>query len=95
MSRLRALPVGDAPRIEFPCPYPIKIIGHNVPDFRANVLRIVETHAPGFASTEVSVRDSREGAFCSVRVTITATGEPQLRALHAALVAEPAVKLVL
>jgi uncharacterized protein len=87
--------VSDAPRIEFPCSYPIKIIGHKVPEFRANVLRIVETHAPGFSSAEVSVRDSRQGAFCSVSVTITATGEPQLRALHAALVAEPAVKLVL
>jgi putative lipoic acid-binding regulatory protein len=41
------------------------------------------------------LRDSRAGKYCSVRLSITATGEPQLRALHRALLEEPLVKLVI
>ena len=85
----------EPPRIVFPCDYPIRVIGHGHADFRANVLRIVAEHAPGFDEAEVSVRDSREGAYVSVMIRIVATGEPQLRALHAALMADPSVKLVL
>ena len=85
----------EKPRIAFPCQYPIRIIGYRGAEFRSTVLKIVREHAPGFAEEEVSVRDSREGSYCSLRVDIIATGEPQLRALHAALMAEPAVKLVL
>ena len=87
--------MNEPPKIVFPCEYPIRIIGYSRPDFRATVLRIVREHAPDFAEAEVTVRDSREGGYCSVRVNIVATGEPQLRALHAALMADPAVKLVL
>lgn len=88
--------MAELPRIEFPCAdYPIKVIGHNVEDFRVRVLGIVRIHAPEVTEASVSVRDSRQGAFSSVRISIVATGEDQLRALHAALLAEPAVKLVL
>ncbi|MGA0839779.1 MAG: YbeD family protein [Pseudomonadales bacterium] len=88
--------MSELPRIEFPClDYPIKVIGHNVEDFRARVLSIVRVHAPEVSEAAVSVRDSRQGAFSSVRISIVATGEDQLRALHAALMAEPSVKLVL
>ena len=85
----------EPPKIVFPCEYPIRIIGYRRGDFRALVLRIVREHAPEFEDAEVTVRDSREGGYCSVAVNIVATGEPQLRALHAALIAEPLVKLVL
>jgi hypothetical protein len=88
-------PVDEPPRIDFPCEYPIRIIGRSEVDFRTTVLAIVREHAPGFEETTVTVRDSRDGGYCSVRVSIVATGEPQLRALHAALMAEPSVKLVL
>ena len=79
----------------FPCEYLIRIIGHRQLNFRATVLRIVREHAPEFEEENVTVRDSRDGGYCSVRVTIVATGEPQLRALHQALMDEPSVKLVL
>jgi putative lipoic acid-binding regulatory protein len=95
MTKKAEMPVHEPPKIAFPCEYPIRIIGHSRADFRAVVLRIVREHAPDFAEAEVTVRDSRDGAYCSVRVNIVATGEPQLRALHEALLANPSVKLVL
>jgi len=87
--------VNDEIRIEFPCDYPIRIIGEQVNDFRATVLDIVREHVGVVHEHTVSVRESRDGAYCSVRVTIVATGEDQLKTLHRALMAEPAVRMVL
>jgi uncharacterized protein len=85
----------EPPRIEFPCDYPLWIIGEREPGFEAAVLAIVRRYVAEVREQTVTVRDSRGGAFCSVRVTIVATGEEELKALHAALVAEPAVRMVL
>jgi len=85
----------EPPRIEFPCDYPLWIIGERAPGFEESVLTIVRSHVVEVHEGTVTVRESRGGAFCSVRVTIVATGEQQLKALHAALVAEPAVRMVL
>ncbi|SDL75993.1 hypothetical protein SAMN05661010_02461 [Modicisalibacter muralis] len=84
----------EAPKIEFPCDYPIKIVGDAAPDFKAAVLDVVEGHAPGFDRDAVGLVDSRNGKFQSVRVTITATGEDQLRALFTALKATGRVHMV-
>lgn len=85
----------DEPKIEFPCDYLIRIIGDSHPGFQDDVLAIVRDQVAELAADSVSVRPSRDGSFCSVRVTIVATGEPQLKVLHAALMAHPAVRMVL
>ncbi|WP_323752650.1 DUF493 domain-containing protein [Marinobacter sp.] len=84
-----------APKIEFPCDYVIKVIGDSAPDFIDVVAAIVEKHSPGIDKTALSVNDSRNGRFCSVRVKIVATGEPQLKALFEELKATGRVHMVL
>lgn len=95
MTVPKAAAVNEPPRIQFPCDYPIRVIGYRTVDFNARVLRIVREHAPDVVEADITVRDSREGGYCSLRLSFVATGEPQIRALHAALMAEPVVKLVL
>ena len=86
----------EAPKIEFPCPnYPIKVVGVNDNDFRGFVIEIVQIHVPDFDLTSVSVQDSRNGSFQSVRFKITAQGVDQLKALHEALIASDRVKMVI
>ncbi|MEZ5598183.1 MAG: DUF493 domain-containing protein [Pseudomonadales bacterium] len=85
----------DAPRIEFPCPYPIRIIGRDDEDFPRAVLHVVRQHAPEVTPDEVNMRRSSGGRYVSVAVTLMATGEEQLKALHADLMRNPLVKLVL
>ncbi|ABE58903.1 MULTISPECIES: HP0495 family protein [Chromohalobacter] len=85
----------DAPKIEFPCQYPIKIVGDAAPDFKAAVLDIVEQHAPGFDRSSVRMVDSRNGRFQSVRVVIRATGHEQLNALFHSLKATGRVHMVM
>lgn len=85
----------DAPRIEFPCQYPIKIIGTAGDGFVELVGEIVERHAPGLDRGAIDVRDSKNGRFVSVRIVITATGPEQLEALHVELKASGRVQMVL
>jgi putative lipoic acid-binding regulatory protein len=81
--------------IEFPCNYPIKIIGTFDDDFQEHVCRLTSIHAPGFTDKDVTVHMSGKGNYCSVNITITATGEDQLKALHKELMGHSLVKMVL
>ena len=85
----------DDPRIEFPCDYPIRVIGVQHATFREQVVAIARRHAPDLADASVNVQQSRDGTYCSVRFTIVATGEDQLKAMHRALMDEPGVRMVL
>ena len=85
----------ERPRIEFPCDYPIAVVGEAAPDFLALVEDIVEQHAPGFPRERTTVRASGGGRYVSVRISIRATGEPQLRALFDALKGTGRVQAVL
>lgn len=85
----------DAPKVEFPCDYPIKVVGDAAPDFEAIVVEVIEEHAPGIDRRTINAVDSRNGKFRSVRVTITATGQDQLQALFASLKATGRVHMVL
>lgn len=87
--------MSDPARIEFPCDYPIHVIGERQASFQEDVLHIVRRHAPALNESSVSLRESREGSYCSLRVTIVATGSAQLEALHAELIAHAAVRMVL
>lgn len=86
---------GDAPRIEFPCRYPIKVIGNAGEGFVALVTDIVERHAPGLDPATIDVKESKNGRFLSLRMEINATGPEQLQALNAELKATGRVQMVL
>lgn len=85
----------ERPKIEFPCEYPIAVVGEAAPDFLSLVEEIVEEHAPGFPRERTTVRASGGGRYVSVRISITATGEPQLRSLFEALKGTGRVQAVL
>jgi putative lipoic acid-binding regulatory protein len=85
----------DPPKIEFPCDYPIKVLGHNVEDYESIVLAVFELHAPGFSSERITRRASSGDKFIAITVHITATGKSQLEALHIDLMATGLVKMVI
>lgn len=85
----------DAPKIEFPCDYPIKVLGRSSDAFATIVLAVFERHAPGFDAQAVVARASRNGTFTSLTITITATGPQQLEALHQDLLATGHVTMVI
>lgn len=87
--------VQEPPKIEFPCDYPIKVLGNRCQEFRAVILEVFERHAPGFDPGAITTRDSRKGTFIAMTVIITATGPVQLKALHEDLIATGLVKMVI
>jgi putative lipoic acid-binding regulatory protein len=64
--------------IEFPCDFPIKMMGRDTPDFRATARRLIEKHAGPVADEAIQVNLSGKGTFVSVTVTVTATSQQQL-----------------
>lgn len=85
----------EAPKIEFPCDYPVKVIGRCCDEFQDVVLGVFETHAPGFDRERVVLKNSSKGTFNALTVTIIATGEPQLQALFEDLKTTGLVSMVM
>ena len=83
------------PKIEFPCLYPIKIIGHAVADFQDAVLEAIERHTGALDRDLIQVKPSKQQNYLSVTVTIAATGEEQLQNIFTDLKQIESVKLVL
>jgi len=90
--------VADQPRetlLEFPCDFPIKIMGARVDGFAQAVAEVVVLHAPDFDSATMEMRPSSKGNYLSLTCTIRATSKAQLDDLYRALIAHPMVKVVL
>jgi putative lipoic acid-binding regulatory protein len=85
----------EAPKIEFPCDYPIKVMGTAQEELHEHVLQVMDTHAPGFDRSKITVRDSSKGSWQAITLVITATGKPQLEAIFADLKTSNLVKMVL
>ncbi|MDE0746585.1 MAG: DUF493 domain-containing protein [Porticoccaceae bacterium] len=85
----------EPPKIEFPCDYPIKVLGQAHTSFNEHVLTVMDSHAPGFDRQKITIRDSSKGSWQAMTVVITATGKPQLESIFAALKKSPRVKMVL
>ena len=85
----------QAPQIEFPCDYPIKVMGEAHTELHQHVLQVMERHAPGFDHSKITVRDSSKGKWQAITLVITATGKPQLEAIFADLKTSRRVKMVL
>lgn len=88
--------MAEKPVIEFPVDdYPIKVIGAVGDEFLTHVAAIVRSHDDGFEADRVETQPSSKGNYVSLRLSIRATSEAQLRALHTELMSHPLVKLVL
>jgi putative lipoic acid-binding regulatory protein len=74
--------VSDESAIEFPCLFPIKMMGRDTPEFRVTARALVEKHAGEVADDAVKAAQSRNGNFVSITVTITATSREQLDAIY-------------
>jgi len=64
--------------LEFPCEFPIKMMGRDSAEFRATARSIVEHRVGAVSDERVQAATSRNGRFVSVTVTITATSQQQL-----------------
>ncbi len=85
----------EPPKIEYPCDYPLKVIGRAQDNFRQLVVETLQQHDPVFDETTVVEIASGKGTFVSVRVSITATGEEHVKTVVSALMATGRVQMVI
>ena len=81
--------------IEFPCEFPIKVMGARVDGFAQAVLEVVLRHAPDFDAGSMEMRPSSKGNYLSVTCTFRAVSQHQVDELYRELTAHPMVKVVL
>ena len=81
--------------IEFPCEFPIKMMGRDTVEFRKIARTLVEYHAGPVNDGSVRESISRNGTFVSVTVTITANSQQQLDDIYRAVSAHDDVLMAL
>ncbi|MDX8396573.1 MAG: DUF493 domain-containing protein [Mariprofundaceae bacterium] len=81
--------------LEFPCQFPIKVMGNNQNNFENEVVMIVREHAPNLSEGAVRSKPSSTGKYLAVTITITATSKAQLDTIYRTLNALPDVKMML
>lgn len=85
----------QASLIEYPCDFPIKIMGKAQQDFTQTTLAIVKYHVPDFDVNTTAIKTSRNGTYLSLTCTIRATSRSQLDDLYQALSEHPMISVVL
>lgn len=80
--------------LQFPCKYPLKVMGLNAGLFEEEITVIIERHAAS-AEVEYTRRLSSGDKYLSITATFTATSREQLDALYRELTAHELVKVAL
>jgi hypothetical protein len=81
--------------IDYPCDFPIKVMGAQVDGFAAAVISVCRNFDPVLDETKVELRPSKGGNYLGVTVTVRATSREQLDELYRTLSTHPMVKVVL
>ena len=76
-----ALPRTDT-LFEFPCDFPVKIMGKATDDFRSLALGIVTRHFGKLTAERIEERPSSNGKYLSITCTVVAGSKAQLDALY-------------
>jgi uncharacterized protein len=81
--------------LEFPCDFPLKVMGATRDGFAQAIVDVVLKHAPDFDAARIEMRPSKAGNYLSLTCTIRAVSQLQLDALYRELTSHPWVKIVL
>lgn len=70
--------MSDESVMEFPCSFPIKLMGRESGEFRRAVRELVEKHTGPLDDQAIQSSLSRNGRFVSVTITVVAESREQL-----------------
>jgi len=87
--------VADVQLLEYPCDFPVKVLGHTQAGFAQAVLAVVKRHAPDFDGATIEIRTSNRRKYLSITCVVRATSREQLDALYQELCDHPMVVMVL
>lgn len=81
--------------LEFPCEFPLRVIGDDADDFFDFVLDIVRRHVPELDDQSVSAQPSSNGRYISIRMNFTADNRQQVDGLYIELSGHSRVRFIL
>ena len=81
--------------LEFPCDFPIKIMGKSHPEFADTIVEVVRKFDSEVDPASVEMRPSSGGNYTGLTVTVRAISQDQLDDIYRALTGHPMVKVVL
>jgi hypothetical protein len=81
--------------IEYPCLFPIKVMGANVDGFIQAMKHVALSFDPQFDESTIEIRPSSGAHYLGLTLTIHATDREQLDELYRTLSTHPMVKVVL
>ena len=81
--------------IDYPCDFPVKVIGHSHPDFVQTMVLLAQGFDPSFTEERTELRPSKGEKYLGITLIVRATSRAQLDALYTALTGHPMVKLAL
>jgi putative lipoic acid-binding regulatory protein len=76
------MPVARETLLEFPCVFPLKVIGRNVAEFEGDVLTIIQKHVPEVQRENVTRRSSAGNKYLALTITFIADNQMQLDELY-------------
>jgi len=81
--------------MEFPCNFPIKIIGVQTDSFINEASAVVLKHFPDTKSEHITNKLSENGTYTAITATVLAHNQKSLDALYSELTLLPGIKMVL
>lgn len=85
----------DDLQLEFPCEFPLKIIGVNNDEFENEVIEILLRHVPDLSPENIASRLSSGSKYRALSTSFTAATRAQVDALYIELTAHRDVRWVL
>jgi len=76
------MPIARETLLEFPCVFPLKVIGRNVSEFESEVFTIVRKHVPDAERERITRRPSAGNKYLALTVTFIADNQVQLDELY-------------
>lgn len=84
----------DEVKIEFPCIYPLKVVGDAATDFQSQVMEIVRIHDPSISLDKLKERKSRKGNYQSVTVLFQAASADHVSRVYEDLMKCELIRMV-
>jgi uncharacterized protein len=81
--------------IEYPCDFPIKVMGARVAGFVESIVQVAKQFDPAFDVGTLEQRPSSGGRYLGLTLTLHVTSREQLDEAYRTLSTHPMVKVVL
>jgi putative lipoic acid-binding regulatory protein len=85
----------DHSLLKFPCKFPIKIFGLTENHIESLALSIINKHVSNLSEGSIRTRNSKEGKYTAVTITVYAQNQQQLDMIYQDLSQEDAIIMVL